>query len=127
MRCIRAKRLLAIWIILIGGSAALADKPAKPLAIDDVFNLRLAADPQISPSFSVAKNGAYAVTYTRPNVPGDIAVCDRDSKAPRVVTAVNEGLLSGRTLGEVEAITYESSKDKRKIQGWIIKPPGFDP
>jgi dipeptidyl aminopeptidase/acylaminoacyl peptidase len=77
-------------------------------------------------SFSVAKNGAYAVTYTRPNVPGDIAFGDRDSKAPRVVTAVNEGLLSGRTLGEVEEITYESSKDKRKIQGWIIKPPGFD-
>jgi dipeptidyl aminopeptidase/acylaminoacyl peptidase len=78
-------------------------------------------------SFSVAKNGAYAVTYTRPNVPGDIAIGDRDSKAPRVVTSVNEGLLTGRTLGEVEEITYESSKDKRKIQGWIIKPPGFDP
>lgn len=78
-------------------------------------------------SFSVAKNGAYAVTYTRPNIPGDIAFGDRDSKAPRVVTAVNEGLLSGRTLGEVEEITYVSSKDKRKIQGWIIKPPRFDP
>src|SRR5579884_1030351 len=78
-------------------------------------------------SFSVAKNGAYATTYTRPNIPGDIACGDRDSKAPKVVTAVNEGLLSGRTLGAVEAITYESSKDKRKIQGWIIKPPGFDP
>src|SRR6516162_4667428 len=49
MQCIRVKRLLAICIILIGGSRALADKPAKPLAIDDVFNLRLAADPQISP------------------------------------------------------------------------------
>src|SRR5262249_56923457 len=76
---------------------------------------------------SVAKNGAYAVTYTRPNVPGDIAVGDRDSKSPKVVTTVNEGLLSGRTLGEVEEISYESSKDRRKIQGWIIKPPGFDP
>jgi acylaminoacyl-peptidase len=78
-------------------------------------------------SFSVAKNGAFAVTYTRPNVPGDIAVGDRDSKSPKVVTTVNEGLLSGRTLGEVEEISYESSKDQRKIQGWIIKPPGFDP
>jgi acylaminoacyl-peptidase len=81
----------------------------------------------VGASFSVAKNGAYAVTYTRPNVPGDVALGERDSKAPRVVTAVNEGLLSGRTLGEVEEITYESSKDKRKVQGWIIKPPGFDP
>src|SRR5262249_27191471 len=49
MRCIRVKRLLAICIIFIGGSTSLADKPAKPLAIDDVFNLRLAVDPQISP------------------------------------------------------------------------------
>ncbi len=78
-------------------------------------------------SFSVANNGAYAITHTRPNVPGDIACGDRDSKNPKVITAVNEGLLSGRTLGAVEEITYESSKDKRKIQGWIIKPPGFDP
>jgi acylaminoacyl-peptidase len=78
-------------------------------------------------AFSVAKNGSFAMTYTRPNVPGDIAVGDGGDKAPKVITAVNEGLLTGRTLGEVEEITYESSKDHRKIQGWIIKPPGFDP
>jgi dipeptidyl aminopeptidase/acylaminoacyl peptidase len=39
---------------------------------------------------------------------------------------VNQGLLSGRQLGKVEEIWYESSKDRRKIQGWIIKPPAFD-
>jgi acylaminoacyl-peptidase len=78
------------------------------------------------PSFSVAKNGSFAITYTRPNLPGDIAV-GNGGDSPKVVTAVNEGLLLGRTLGEVEEITYESSKDHRKIQGWIIKPPGFDP
>ena len=43
------------------------------------------------------------------------------------MTWVNKGLLSGRTLGDVEEIWYKSSKDKREIQGWIIKPPGFDP
>jgi acylaminoacyl-peptidase len=78
-------------------------------------------------SFSVAKNGSFAITHTRPNVPGDIAVGGGDAKGPGVITAVNKGLLSGRTLGTVEEITYESSKDHRKIQGWIIKPPGFDP
>src|SRR5262249_22297466 len=77
-------------------------------------------------SFSVAKNGTYAFTYTRPNVPGDVAVGDVGARAPKLVTAVNEGLLSGRTLGDVEEITYESTKDHRRIQGWIIKPPGFD-
>ena len=50
MRCIYVKRFLAIGVILIGASTALADKPAKPLAIEDVFNLRLAVDPQIAPN-----------------------------------------------------------------------------
>jgi len=30
-------------------------------------------------------------------------------------------------LGEVEEIWYDSSLDKRKIHGWIVKPPGFNP
>src|SRR5205085_2837562 len=63
---------------------------------------------------------------TRPDVPGEIAVADARAQAPKVLTAVNEGLLSGRTLGQVEEIWYESSKDHRKIHGWIIKPPGFN-
>jgi acylaminoacyl-peptidase len=40
---------------------------------------------------------------------------------------VNEDVLSDRTLGQVEEIWYESPKDGRKIQGWIIKPLEFDP
>jgi dipeptidyl aminopeptidase/acylaminoacyl peptidase len=78
-------------------------------------------------SFSVANNGTFAFTYCRPNVPGDIAVGVGKDRKTKVITSVNEGLLSGRTLGSVEEIWYESSKDKRKIQGWILKPPGFDP
>jgi acylaminoacyl-peptidase len=77
--------------------------------------------------FSVAPTGAFAVTYTRPDVPGEIAVGDGHAASTKVVTAVNEGLLAGRKLGRVEEIWYESSKDHRKIQGWILKPPGFDP
>ncbi len=77
-------------------------------------------------AFSVAKNGTFAFTHTRPDLPGEIAVCPGTSEA-KVITAVNEGLLSGRKLGQVEEIWYESSKDKRKVHGWIIKPPDFDP
>ena len=32
-----------------------------------------------------------------------------------------------KVLGAVEEIWYESSFDKRKIHGWIVKPPDFDP
>jgi acylaminoacyl-peptidase len=77
--------------------------------------------------FTVAKTGAYAMTWTRPHVPGDIAVGPAAGGAPRVVTAVNEDLLGHKTLGEVEEIWYDSSLDGRKIHGWIVRPPGFDP
>jgi acylaminoacyl-peptidase len=78
-------------------------------------------------SFSLSNNGVFAVTRTRPDLPGEVAVGKSDQPETKVLTAVNEGLLSGRTLGTVEEIWYESSKDQRKIQGWILKPPGFDP
>jgi dipeptidyl aminopeptidase/acylaminoacyl peptidase len=78
-------------------------------------------------TFSIARTGTFAVTQTRPDVPGEIAVGTKAAPTPKVLTKVNEGLLSGRTLGKVEEIWYESSKDHRKIQGWILKPPGFDP
>ncbi|MFQ5742221.1 MAG: S9 family peptidase [Acidobacteriota bacterium] len=42
------------------------------------------------------------------------------------LTDVNRNLLAGRKLGEVEEIWYKSTGDL-DIQGWIIKPPDFDP
>jgi dipeptidyl aminopeptidase/acylaminoacyl peptidase len=76
-------------------------------------------------SFSLARNGTVAFTYGRPDNPGDIAVMDHGSL--RILTTLNQELLEQKKPGRVEEIWYESSKDKRKIQGWIIQPPGFDP
>jgi len=78
-------------------------------------------------SFSLAQNGWFAFTLTRPDTPGDIAVGTTADPAGRQITFINEDLLGQRTLGQVEEIWYESSLDKRRIQGWIIKPPAFDP
>ncbi len=78
-------------------------------------------------SVSIARNGAFATTYARPDVPGDIAVGTLGSADVRVLTAVNEDLFAGKKLGEVEEIWYDSSKDGRKVQGWLLKPPDFDP
>ncbi len=72
-------------------------------------------------SFSVAKNGAFAYTYSQPQRPADVAV----TKA--TLANLNEDLLPYKQLASIEEIWYESSKDGRKIQGWIAKPPGFDP
>jgi dipeptidyl aminopeptidase/acylaminoacyl peptidase len=79
-----------------------------------------------APNFTIAKNGAFATTYSRPNVPGDVAVGLLNKGELNVLTSVNADLFAGKQLGAVEEIWYESSKDKRKIQGWIIKPPNFD-
>ena len=42
------------------------------------------------------------------------------------LTDLNSDVLAGVQLGEVEEIRYESVEDF-DIQGWIIKPPDFDP
>ena len=78
-------------------------------------------------ALTIAKNGNFATTYGKPDLPGDIAAASLGSPSLKVLTAVNQGLLAGRELGKVEEFTYESSKDKRPMQAWIIKPPNFDP
>ena len=78
-------------------------------------------------SFSIARNGNFASVYARPDVPGDVAVGTLSNPALQVVTAVNEDLFAGKELGKVEEIWWDSSRDNRKVQGWILKPPGFDP
>ncbi len=78
-------------------------------------------------SFSVANDGSIALNQTRPDMPGELAVRLRDGDAPRRITALNDDLLANRTLGEVEEIWWESSFDGRPVQGWIVKPPDFDP
>jgi acylaminoacyl-peptidase len=77
-------------------------------------------------SYSVSRTGVVAYSMSLPRVPSEVAVATEGAAAPRVLTALNAGLLADRTLGDVEEIWYESSRDKRRIQGWIIKPPGFD-
>lgn len=76
-------------------------------------------------SFSVSRTGAIAFTAGSPAVPGDIAVWSKG--ALRRATVVNEELLKQKTPGRLEEIWYPSSKDNRRIQGWILYPPGFDP
>ena len=76
-------------------------------------------------SFSVSRGGVVALNQTRPDMPGEVAVV-ADGQV-RTVTALNADLLAARTLGAVEEIWWESSFDGRRIQGWVVKPPDFDP
>lgn len=78
-------------------------------------------------TYSVAKDGAFAVTYTSPTDPGDIAVGSRTDPKTRILTALNQQLFLQKKPGPTEEFWFESSVDKRKVEGWIIKPPDFDP
>ena len=79
-------------------------------------------------SYSVARDGSVAYSLSTPSVPSNVGYSAASPNAPpRVLTALNADLLASRTLGAVEELWWPSSKDQRPIQGWIIKPPGFDP
>jgi acylaminoacyl-peptidase len=78
-------------------------------------------------SFTAADDGTLAFTLASPSRPADVAVWSRGAARPRRLTALNDSLLGDRVLGEVEEIGFESSHDRRPIQGWVVKPPHFDP
>lgn len=58
--------------------------------------------------------------------PGDVVSFTATNPKPMRLTNVNDDVLGTVKLGEVEEIWY-TSVDNFKIQGWIVKPPDFDP
>lgn len=79
-------------------------------------------------TFSVAKNGNFAVAYTRPDLPGSIAVGSAARPdSVRVIADPNREFLAHVTLGRTTEFTYTSSYDQKKMQGWVIRPPHFQP
>ncbi|WP_441000870.1 prolyl oligopeptidase family serine peptidase [Fodinibius sp. SL11] len=78
-------------------------------------------------SYSVADDGTIAYNETTPYYPAELATTTRDQDGRTKITGLNDALLDYRQLGEVEEIWYRSSVDGRQIQGWIVKPPNFDP
>jgi acylaminoacyl-peptidase len=82
--------------------------------------------PYSAGSFSVADDGVFAFTLSTPAHPADVAVAGPGIETLRL-TRLNGDLLDPKRLAEVEEIRFDSSFDGRSIQGWIVKPPGFDP
>jgi acylaminoacyl-peptidase len=91
-------------------------------------------------SYSVSNNDRFALTLTAPEHPADVAVGSKPSalraasqrSADRIdfglqrLTQLNDDLFGHKELGKVEEIWYESTYDGRSVQGWIVRPPGFD-
>ncbi len=58
--------------------------------------------------------------------PGQIWLRDLLGGATRQLTRVNADLLAKLDLGAVEEVWFEGP-DGNRLQGWILKPPDFDP
>jgi dipeptidyl aminopeptidase/acylaminoacyl peptidase len=57
---------------------------------------------------------------------GDIWVMDTETRRSKRLTKVNDGLLRNVDLGSVEEVWFKGAA-RNDLQGWILKPPGFNP
>jgi len=78
---------------------------------------------------AVGKNGLAVGMRSTPTKPNDIVTFSVPKTGAvstfNQLTAVNDDVLAGKELAQTEEVWY-TSKDGLKIQGWIVKPPGFD-
>ncbi len=82
--------------------------------------------PYNSGDYSVSKDGSLAYTISTPDFPADLAVIDSKGKRKQL-TNLNDDLFRYKKVGKTEELWFESGYDKKKIQGWVITPPEFDP
>ena len=67
-----------------------------------------------------------AYLYGQMNDPVQVHVRIIVSGKDRQLTQLNRKLLDGIDLGQVEEVWFKGP-DGNDLQGWILKPPGFDP
>ena len=91
-----------------------------------------------SGTYHVSVQGDIVFTHSRPDRFGELILAankkntrikhhKNNVRHPRTLISVNADLLDQRILGKVEEVRYPSSIDGLEIQGWMIKPPRFDP
>ncbi len=94
------------------------------IVIEDLGGLDLGR-PYNAGTFTVSNNNNIAYTQGGAEHPADLASWSA-GKTKRI-TAINDDLFAFRKIGKTEEIWWESSYDKKRIQGWIVTPPDFDP
>lgn len=79
---------------------------------------------------SLSDNGKAAVTFTRSDLAGTLAVTSlKSSSTLKPLVDVNADIMAGKTLGRVEEIWYDATSETgetARVQGWIVYPPDFD-
>lgn len=87
----------------------------------------LAGEHGVVGSFSFDKSQKQlAYFYGTIDDPCQIYLMDTAAQTSAQLTSINKRLLSEIDLGEIETV-WIKGPDNNDIQGWILKPPGFDP
>jgi len=84
--------------------------------------------PQMFGINDLSRGGVAVGMWGDAHEPGDVYAFPVEKPKRRTrLTRVNDDVLDGIVLGEVEQLWAESSYDGLPIHGWVIKPPDFDP
>jgi dipeptidyl aminopeptidase/acylaminoacyl peptidase len=84
----------------------------------------LIGGPRSVSDFSVGPKGEIAALVSEPHLPPEVFLLEGGTQ--RRLTQTNDQLLDGIRLGEVENVHF-ASRDGTRIEGFIVKPPDFDP
>ncbi len=88
---------------------------------------RITEGKQMLSLVSVSDDGVAAGIRSTSREPGDVVRYRlRPGQPIDRLTRVNDDVLEGMKTGEVEEVRF-ASPDGTRIQGWLVKPPDFDP
>ncbi len=82
--------------------------------------------PYAAGNYNVNASGDVVFTAGDGENLSNVAIVNNNGSIQQL-TRVNEDLFGHKEVGKVEELWWTSSFDGRKVQGWIIKPPGFNP
>jgi len=85
---------------------------------------RVIGGPRSVAAFSEGALGPIAALISEPHLPPEVFIIDEGEL--RRLTHANDAMLEGLLLGEVENVQFDS-RDGTQIEGFIVKPPAFDP
>lgn len=99
----------------------------KSISIDGDNMQSLIGEGGVVGSFSFSqRHEKLAYFYGKMDDPGQIHVREMGTREDRQLTRINAGLLGAVELGEIEEL-WTKGPVGNDLQGWILKPPGFDP
>jgi dipeptidyl aminopeptidase/acylaminoacyl peptidase len=106
------------FILEDGGEQNLARVPLRGGSVE-----RLVRGSRVVEAFSLGAEGSIAASISEPHRPSEVFF----GAGPTLerLTRTNDEALAGVRLGDVEAIRFTSA-DGTPIEGFVVKPPGFE-